>query len=298
MKSIILVGLLLIVTGAVITGFTLRSNLTKQNARFNVRDLAGHGLSIIGSSEPTYMELVSNLLQGKSDPIVETLAPFSIFIKNTTKHTVVACVLKWEMITPKGKTLTFRREYTNLLGLMDRDISEVKEGLLIKPSGTWFFTPSYLPVYQGGETGSETAKDQPEVIAELNRLLSELSQSTSITVSLDGAFFDDGTFVGPDNTDFFAKVEAMRNGRRDAFLTIVNDRKQGKTDKEIFNHVEELATAKVDFGRAPTPTDYYSRFKKETAAELLRIKVLEGENRTVLRAQAKMQKPWPQLRKL
>lgn len=300
MKNIVLIGLLLIATGAVITtGFTRRSIVKLQNtkSRFNVKDLPEHGLSIIDSSDSRYGTLVSSLLQDNSDPLVETLAPFSIFIKNSSKHTVVACVLKWEMIPQNGKTLTSRREYTNLLVLMGKEVSGVKEGLIIRPGGTWFFTPSYLPVSQG-EDRSKTVNDKTEVVAELNRVLPELTQFTSITVSLDGAFFDDGTFVGPDSSEFFAKVEAMRNGRRDALLAIVNDKKEGKSDIEVFKHVEELAAAKVNTNARPTAADYYSSFRKDAAAELLRMRKAEGDAKTLGRVHQKLQKPWPELRKL
>src|SRR5438045_1448765 len=105
MKAFFPVGLFLLALGLfVITGFSRHPIDPTQSAQIsvNVKDLPERGLSIVGPSDGTYMQLISDLLRGKSDPIVETLAPYSIFLRNTANHAVVACLLKWEMVTPAG----------------------------------------------------------------------------------------------------------------------------------------------------------------------------------------------------
>lgn len=297
MKNTILIGLLLLALGVVITtGFSRRPTNVKQSAdgRLNVKDLPDHGLNIIRPFDPAYSDLVSKLLKGKPNPFIESLAPFSIFIENTGKHAVVACALNWEMITPDGKTLMWRREYTNLLGLMENELSDVREGFIIEPNSTWFFTPAALEI---GNDTADRISDRPEAASELNRLLPELSHFTSITVSLDGAFFNDGSFVGPDDTQFFAKVEAMRNGRRDSFLAAINDRKLGKTDSEVFKRVKEIADATVELSNTSPAADYYTSFRQAAAAELLRMKAVQGEAKAFDWLQIKLRRPWPDLRK-
>lgn len=293
MKTKLSLGLLVCVVVSIMsTGFARRSaHPQSATVAINVKDLPDRGLSIVSPSDPTYMQLVSELLQGKSDPLVQTLAPYSIFVKNNSDHAVVACILKWQMVTSSGKTLLWKMDYTNFQPLMGKDISEVKEGFTIRPGRNWFFTPSYLNFEQ------EPIESRPEALEDLNRILTQLQKFVSISVSLDGVFFEDGSFVGPDTTEFFAQTQAKRDGRRDAFLEIVNEKKSGKTDAEIFKSVEKMSNEKIN-ARATTPADFYKTFKKNAADEILKAKAVEGEARSLARAESRLKKPWPELKKL
>lgn len=293
MKSVFPLGVFLVAVGLfVTTGFGSRSSQLERPV-VNVKDLPERGLSIVSPSDAEYMELVSDLLEGKSDPIVETLAPYSIFLRNTANHAVVACLLKWEMVTPGGKKLLWIREYTNFQPLMEQSISEVKEGLAIRSGSRWFFTPSSLRFHQVPSTDDS----RPEVIEQLNKTLTQLAHFASISVSLDGAFFDDGTFVGPDTTGFFARVEAMRNGRRDTLLEMINDKRLGKSDAEVFKHLADLANQKVATN-PKEPSEFYNSYKRDTANEFLRLRAVDGEAKTLGRAENKLKGPWPKLKKL
>jgi hypothetical protein len=118
-----------------------------------------------------------------------------------------------------------------------------------------------------------------------------------MSVSLDGAFFDDGTFVGPDTTGFFARVEAMRNGQRDALRDMINDKRLGRSDAEVFKHLEDVANQRVTTN-PKEPSEFYNRYKKDTANEFLRLRAVDGETKTLRRAENKLKGPWPELRKL
>ncbi len=86
MKNTILVGMILLALGVVITtGFSRQPTKLKQsvNGRLNVKDLPDDGLNIIPPLNPAYSELISNLLKGKPNPIIESLAPPSSRIQQT-----------------------------------------------------------------------------------------------------------------------------------------------------------------------------------------------------------------------
>lgn len=299
MKDSILVGsLALALILAIATGFTKHSSGQSPSTQLNMKDLAEHGLVMVGPSDPSYAGLISILVKGKSDPVVESLAPFSVFMKNNGRRTVVGCILKWEMLQRNGRIRTLKTEYTNLLGLMGSDITEMKDGLVIRPDSSWFFTPSYLQVSQDESTTNGSASISPETMKDLRQAGTQLAEYISITVTLDGAFFDDGTFVGSD-TQFFAKVEAMRNARRDLFRELERDIQQAKTNDDLIRHIERIAhSPKVELNSSSLPTEYYGSFRHDAAAELLRIRNSEGVEKVVERVQREVRKSWPELRKI
>jgi hypothetical protein len=302
-RNVSLIGILVVATAAVFTtGFTRISGKHEQigNARLNVKDLAEHGLVIVASSDPSYDAMIQELLKDRSDPIVDSLGPFSVFIKNASRGTVVACMLNWEMLQSNGRIRRLRTEYTNLPALMGNDVNQIKEGLKIRPNSAWFFSPAYLQVNQD-EVGSKrpSSVDNALLISDLDKTRRQLARDLSITVTLDGAFFEDGTFVGPDETGFFAKVEAIRNAKKDLFQEIENDRRKGKAQSEVFRYVEELATrSEIKLSDTSTPADYYNSFKQDAAAQLIRIKKRDGDDKALDHAYKRAQTAWPELRKL
>jgi hypothetical protein len=179
-------------------------------------------------------------------------------------------------------------------------VSDISEGV-IRPGAAWFSAPSYLgvPYVSNIRGGDNAVGNKLEATEELNRLREELAQYTNITVSLDGAFFDDGTFVGPDSTGFFAKVEAMQNARYDLLSSVKKNIDQGRPPDEVFRNLKEIENGPApDLSSSSSPTDYYSAFRKATAAELLRVRETSGDAKPVERVMQKLRKPWPVLRKV
>lgn len=303
MRNFGLIGILVVTTAAVLTtAFTPLSRNREQigNARLNVKDLADQGLVVVASSDPSYDAMVHAFLKGKSDPIVDSLGPYSVFIKNTSTRTVVACILNWEMLQSNGQIRRLRSEYINLPALMGNSLDEVKEGFKIRPNSPWFFIPTYLQVDQD-EDGSKRAGsvESDSTNKELEKVRSQFSRDLSITVTLDGAFFEDGTFIGPDTSGFFAKVEAIRNAKRDLFQEIANERIKGKTLSDALRHVEDVANrSEVKLSDTSPPADYYNSFKREAAAELVRMRNREGDDRVLDQVHKRLKTPWQELRKL
>lgn len=61
-----------------------------------------------------------------------------------------------------------------------------------------------------------------------------------MTVIADGIFFDDGTFIGPDTTDFFTEVKAQMDARRELLSEIRDELKAGKKADEVFGRLEAI----------------------------------------------------------
>jgi len=71
-----------------------------------------------------------------------------------------------------------------------------------------------------------------------------LTEATSVTVSVDLVFFEDGTFVGDDKSNFFDKVKADIDAQYDLYTEVAVAQNEGKMLDEIFARVGEVAAAK------------------------------------------------------
>ena len=93
---------------------------------------------------------------------------------------------------------------------------------VIQPNSTWLISPD-LPARKlsGPLEEINTGRDR-EALAEAQ------AACPTMTVTLDGVFFDDGTFIGPDTNDFFAKVKAQMDVRHEVLQGVQSDLKSGK----------------------------------------------------------------------
>lgn len=307
MKKANILVLITVLTIAIIvvSGFTRSRSMKVASTRLDATGLPQYGLNIISPSDEAYARMVGTLLQDQRNTIVETIQPYSVFIKNTGNQTVVACRLKWEMRKADGTVKTETTGFVTLWRLMYQDASGTG-GYVIKPNSTRFFLPFNLELNQdinnNGEAVLTNANEPPTEeqaqAAYLQRVAANLAQYVEIKVSLDGVFFDDGTFVGPDSTNFYSKVAASRNARRDFLKELELDIKQGKPAKDIFKRVELLSREpNVKVSSSSTSAEFYNFYKKNVAKEILKMREKVGEAKTLEFATKSLQKGWVELKK-
>jgi hypothetical protein len=298
MKNNISIALFIIAAGlAVTTGLAKvnRSYSQSINLHFNVKDMPENGLNIVAPSNPEYKGLMESQFKGRN-AVAEALQPFSIFIKNTGDKVVVAFSLKWDLMNADGKVLTQTRNYITLWKLMGENGSD-SGGHIIKPGGVAFAVPSHLQVSQGTDDAGSSL--DPEGRTYLDNLRTELAQYTSITVSLDGVFFEDGAYVGDDNGGFFSKVEAIRNAKRDLYAELSQALKQGNSAGQVLKRVEEIAAGQEVAPPSNTAQpELYLKHRKDAAAELLRMRTALGDKKAVEYFDQESRKRRPELRKV
>lgn len=321
MKRIAFVGLSVIVVVILFAGILLfGKGVEAVNVKINKKDFPQHGVTIIGPSEPAFDLLMSDLAQGRPDFPAEELKPFSVFIKNTGKRSIVAYKLRWECRKGDGtviyKDSSFSAAWVLMSSGAEQEQAITQADTIIKPDSTWFLSLNSdpLPLYHpptGPEDfnkGHGVSSREPgqvvvqgsEKIAALRRSnAKELAQYTDITIILDGAFFDDGSFVGQDSTGFFDAVKAEVDANRDVLREIQAGFQQSKPTNEIFKRIEDLtAEPDVSLGPDSTPLDYYNYHKKEIAREYLGYKEAWGGDNATKRALQQLNKTWAKLRKL
>lgn len=263
--------------------------------KLHAKDLPEHGLRIIDPTDPSFDGKLNALLKGRMSETMEILKPFSFIIENKGQRTVVAHMIEWCFTGSDGKNECSRHMYISPMSLMEGEtlseemqeqsdyIKPNKSRLLslVEPNGTGGFRVDISPD-EAEQIGTEAAVDRKAL---LRRYGAELAKYTDITVSLDGVFFDDGTFAGNDTTGFFSMMKAHVDARRD----LLNDVALGlsqlhKSKEEVFRYVETVANQPdiEIISSKTTPTEFYNYYKKYYAAEMLRLRRSWG-----------MTRPWP-----
>lgn len=296
MKDLFLIAILLVAVGATAATGVVKGGRSSQriNLQFNTKDIPGSGLNIVTPADPDFDGTVKAQL-GEKMAVIEPLLPFTVLLRNSGDRTVIAYSLKWELIRNDGQTLTQTRSYTTLWKLMGEEGAD-RDGNIIRPNSFAFAAPVNFDLNHLAE---DDANDDPKLQEYVNDIRSELAAFTGMTVTLDGVFFDDGTFVGPDTTDYFLKVKKLRDARRDLYLELELTLKQGKPSKQALQRAEDVASEPdVRLSSSATPDDYYKKYKKEAAAELIRIRKTSGDEKAVERAVKLLSNKWPDLKKL
>lgn len=274
--------------------------------RYNLKDLPEHGLTIITPSNPLFDSQMSALLgeaDGELEKHVKAVKPFCIFLRNTSNQEVVAYKLKWELVDADGRAMTKFSSTINPAKLMGEESpADAGTGLEIRPNSARFLAwesalTSVLDArkYDQGRPATVASQKRATFLATLADATSrQLASIVAVTVSIDGAFFADGTFVGPDDENTFAEVQAYVESKHDLATLVEESLREGKSSASI---LEQLSS---DFaGHAPPPaaSDFRAFFMKAHVNDLLRMKEAAGNEAALERTLLTLQRKKAKLRK-
>ena len=284
--------------------------------QLNVKDLPAYGLNLIPPTDPHFQEELSIPLAAKQgNSLEEGLRPYSVLFKNKGKKTVVGYRLTWEMTKADGTVSLRQNGGVNPGALMGNRQQGLENralvgGFAVKPNSMAFVSLAGAMSLDGGSgmggfaggLADQAAMDQllraKDTTSLVNAAIADLRNFTTITVSIDGVFFEDGTFVGPDATGLFADVEAELNAKRDLMeeLAFALDKKQSVA--EVFSYIEEVAASSLP-DRKLDREDLYNLYKKMEAETLLRMgSKMERQKVLAISQQEYHQASWPKLKKL
>jgi hypothetical protein len=260
--------------------------------KFKIKDLPEHGVSLIASSEATFTK-------GKR----VTIDPYSVLLKNTSSRAIVGYAMKWECSGDQTQTvardMSRDRIFSNSLGVVflygeesDRRARLNRLEGVIKPHSTWLIANDY-PAYQmsGAAHEEQNIHLDEAAIAELR------AACPTMTVTADGIFFDDGTFIGPDTTSFFASVKTQMDARYEILQGVQNDLKSGKTPNEVFKGLEQIRDRDEQNVGEPI-NELRSYFRNLFARDVLGKKEAWGPDKAIKEVQELLSRPWVKLRKL
>ena len=137
--------------------------------------------------------------------------------------------------------------------------------------------------------GTVTNEDSPEIneaaVAQMQAACPEM------TITLDGVFFDDGKFVGPDTIGFFTHVETHVAMRLEMFQKVQTELKSGKTPTEVFRGLEQIANSESTESRAQREMSR-TEFRKLFAQDVLGMRNIWGVDKAIEKIQVHLSKPW------
>ena len=323
MRRLKVILLMLIAALALSLGYFLSGwRVHAKGIHLNAKDLPEYSLIIIAPTDPSFDDEVRRLAAGLDDKqkyLIESLKPFSVFIKNRSRRDVIAYRLRWDILRPDGVVTTHTTTYAEPGALMGRD-SRTDEGSrnagvsIRANSGRYVSLASSIGESQdpeaslGGGVGVSSEADLDQIqragagrdqAALIHTLAAQLARAESLTVSLDGAVFDEGSFVGADSLDYFTQLQAAINAKRDLLQSSLLAVQRDKPIGQVFDDIESITREPdVTIHADSTQDDYYRFYKKTFAAEALRIRGAIGNDRKAMWYVVQpVYRAWPKLRK-
>jgi hypothetical protein len=288
MKKIILMTLFLILVVTLSAGFISSKFAGRMSMRINAKDLPEYGLVIVKPSDPDFDGIAAQYLKGISSDEIERLKPFSVFIKNNENKILVSYAVIWEGTEASGKKTVYKKYISNPLALTDKEdffeaLPRTNLNDIIRPGEALLV--SLLPVYPNNNSGgagygvqlngSQFDQNSQGIASQF------LEKYTDLTISIDGAFFEDGSFVGSNTTHFFEKMNAQVEAKREVTAYIAENLKLGKSRDEIFKVIEDKANdPNVRFNDG-SPADYHKYFTKVFADRFNKMRKGLGEEKTL-----------------
>ena len=275
--------LILVIAAISLIVFTKRTSAVPQ--AFNKKDLPQQALVLIRDTEPEFQRLKNMLTAGAID---ETQQPY-VFIKNLGSKRVVAYTLKWDLTKDDGRVISKTRMNCRediLLG--NEAAGDTPDTILLRPQKARVFSLfGYADGFEVDLSNTSSSADETKQAIDLSHALngtrvlasqtSELAHTTVINVSLDAALFDDGTFVGPNTTHYFERLQAQLGSKQDLVRELMKQYHEGRKPDDIANYVEvESASLKRSSKTKPTidPTfeELYNTYREQYCDQILRIK--------------------------
>lgn len=277
--------------------------------KMHIKDLPQHHLRLISPSDPSFDERLRKELKGESNEVIDTLKPFSVFLENKGEKAVVAYLIQWCFTKPDGGNQYYRKFVMSPQALMEGEnlSSEVRRRAgQVEPNSAIFL--SLLSPDGSGILRTEVSPKEAEEFKQgkrfdqrslWQRFSAQAEKYTEITVSLDAAFFEDGTFVGPDTTNFFEQTQAIVNAKRDFLNELAAGlSNSGGNRDSLYGRLRETSNQPIEsLDSKSTPADFYNYFKQLSATEFLRMKDVQGEDGAIEMALRPTNKSWATLRK-
>ena len=267
---------------------TVTHKMESSFVKYNIKDLPEHGISLISPSDATV---------SKSP---KTVDPYSVVIRNRSSRAVVGYSIKWECFDGKNESanrdISYDHWFSNILGVVflhgeeteRRNVLSTLEEV-IEPNSSWHISPNFPARKIDGDSKAVSTGIDEAVLAKIR------AACPVMTVTVDGVFFDDGTFIGSDTTNFFARVKTQMDVRYEVLQGVRDELQSGKNPVEVFNGLERIR----DSEETPVSGDETrSYFRNLSVRDVLGMKNTFGTETAIKTVQLQLSKPWVKLRKL
>jgi len=261
-----------------------------------IKDFPERGISLIGPSSPSFAKMAAQVVK-TDEGLVSELFPYSVFLQNTSNRAVVGYRITWECVDKKGETTL--QDVSNILSHIFLHGSEVErnkamagDARVMRPNSTWFIS---LDRPEERVEGTRPGKMEESILTSQIQLISK--EFSKVTISVDGLFFEDGTFLGADA--FFTEVESLMDARRELLSEVESAHRSGATAEDILSKLERIANQEMpEFSESPSRSEYMNSFRILFAKDIVGMKTVFGSDKAIEDAREQLSKPWVQLRRL
>ena len=265
-------------------------SLMNMKINFGAFDLPQEGVIIVKPSDPEFDSLANNFLAKHNIPNFESLRPVSIFLKNNSSKAIVGHSISWRFISNSGKEFTFNSNYCDSPALTDGVLTSQSDEVnneTVFPGESRFITMTPILTEEnggGGGANEVNETDQNSKPADLleykQRKIKELqlivSETKDIRISLDGVFFEDGSFKGTDTNDFFNLVKTHVMAKRDLVASIIRNLDGSFTDEDITRSLSEKVNVPVNQKSLSESQNQYNSATRIFAKHFLTLKQRAG----------------------
>jgi hypothetical protein len=257
--------------------------------------LASHSIAVIGSGSPSFDFLLEKYFPGVSQTqYFQTVRPLLAIVHNNTLRAVKAYVIKWTMTKADGTVVTATLQV--IWQPPPGDPALTGAGNVLGPNGSALGVQLVSPYFHA------STRELPALVkgnfafglfqaASLRSLTKAAQSASSVQVTLDGAVFGDGVFVGPDTSKLFERFQAEQKAEVDEAKWMESELKKGVTDQQLKDGLSE----QIYNGREATATDdasLYTAARGRAASRMLSTLDLSGrttlEHFSLARAAARL----------
>lgn len=265
------------------------------------KDIPQHGLLLVDPSEP-FSERITFSFISKWQTISDTVQFRCLALLNESDQTVVAYKLLWNLEHANGARWVDEKSFANIEVLMGVEPIE-KQGKnfddpTIKPGSFRLFSLSTrMPIDIRSEAERSSGIKAVTGGMPFPQDESEGADDVRATVSIDGAFYSDGRFVGSDATGYFAMVRAEVNAKLDLLHEVNRQVETGRPLGELFDRLIANSTL-VQYRPRMTASEAYDFYRQIFAEEILRMRGACGEAGALSLSLRELKREWPELRKV
>jgi hypothetical protein len=201
------------------------------SVQINIKDMPDQGIQLIPSSNARFGALLKSFTPSvQEDETIRSAKPYSALLINGSGRTIVAYAVRYLWVGFDGKT-TFHDILTQSirgntdLRVAPNDFAIITPSLFIGRSH-----PSPWHPKHGGMAGPRES--------DVKSTLGQIALQAAITISLDAVVFEDGSFVGADETHAFARLTARIEQPRILMKEVLARYTRGDSEQSIFEFVK------------------------------------------------------------
>ena len=204
-----------------------------------VTGLPDEGLILIGPADAGFNKHLKGLLADETTPELDALRSYSVILRNNSRQTVIAYALRWEYTNTDGKRVHVDLSDGQITRLMNGAIRKTrtehdKVGPAIEAHSWVVATPATILKTSSGARDRANDSNYQDF---LQKLVTRF-QGKDVSVTLDGAFFEDGSFVGPNGSHLFENFGSEVSAQQNLLQHVIEAAQQGRSMDDVAREIQ------------------------------------------------------------